>query len=80
MWFVYIMVSLEAGRIYVGVSADVGRRHAQHERGNVRSTKAYRPWRLIHVESYASKTEALRRERYLKSPAGWLEKRKLAGL
>jgi putative endonuclease len=67
-------------RVYVGVTEDVDRRHAQHERGNVRSTKAYRPWKVAHVERYATKAEALRRERYLKSPAGWLEKRQLAGL
>ncbi len=80
MWFVYIMRSVPTGRLYVGMSEDVDRRHAQHERGNVRSTKAYRPWILVHVEAFASKTEAFRRERYLKSPAGWLEKRRLGGL
>ncbi len=79
MWYVYIMLSIVTGRLYVGVSADVDRRHAQHERGNVRSTKAYRPWVVVHVEVFTSKREALQRERYLKSAAGWLEKKRLAG-
>ncbi len=78
-WYVYIMRSIPTGRLYVGVSEDVDRRHGQHERGNVWSTKAYRPWKVVYVEGFATKREALQREHFLKSHVGWLEKKRLAG-
>ncbi len=51
VWFVYVLLS-RAGRTYVGVTTDVGRRLRQHNgdlRGGARATRAGRPWRMARV-------------------------------
>ena len=63
-------------RHYVGISEDAERRIAEHNRGSVRSTRPYLPWKLVYVEVMESRTEARKREKYLKSAAGrrWRKK------
>ncbi len=68
---VYILRSVRRDRYYIGSSENVDKRVKEHNRGRVKSTKAYRPYVVVHTEIYLSKTDALRRERYLKSPSGW---------
>ena len=36
-------------------------------------TKKFKPWKVFYVEEYDTKTEALKRELFLKSPKGYLE-------
>ena len=67
MFTVYILRSIKIGRYYIGHSADAVGRLVAHNAGKVRSTKAYRPWEIIHREDYAAKEEAYRREREIKS-------------
>lgn len=43
----------------------------QHNRGRVRSTKAYRPLELIHKEKFKTKSEAFQREMFFKSIDGY---------
>ena len=54
------------------MTKDLERRLYDHnERANHHGwTKNYRPWDLIHFETHATKTEALNRERQLKSHQG----------
>ena len=52
------------------MSADVKRRVTSHNLGNVKSTKAFIKWELIHVEEFKTRIEARKREKYLKSAAG----------
>src|SRR5688572_18843401 len=70
MYLVYAIKSLVDGRIYVGMSMDVLKRLLEHNSGKTKSTKAYRPWQLIHTELLPSRLEARRREKYLKSGVG----------
>ena len=42
----------------------------KHQTGLVISTKNRRPFRLIYYEAYILKTDAIRREKYLKSGGG----------
>jgi len=46
-----------------------------HNAGKVRSTKAYRPWKVVYAEQYDLYSEARKRELFLKSGAGrkWLK-------
>jgi putative endonuclease len=67
----------EDGRYYIGSTSDVQKRLREHNRGNVRSTKAYCPYSLFYMESFTTKNEALREERFLKSPGGCLKLRNL---
>ncbi|MEE9288614.1 MAG: GIY-YIG nuclease family protein [Bacteroidota bacterium] len=68
--YVYVLFSPSHKRTYVGESEDHRLRLRQHNAGKVRSTKAYRPWVSIHVESHATRPEALKRERWYKTPVG----------
>lgn len=77
MVFVYIIRSKRTERSYVGLSDNPKRRLSEHNRGKVFSTRAYRPWQLIHTECYPTLKEALEREKYLKSYKGVKEKRKI---
>ncbi|MCX6832725.1 MAG: GIY-YIG nuclease family protein, partial [candidate division Zixibacteria bacterium] len=49
----------------------------RHNEGWSRSTKGYIPWKLVYVEVYESKVEALARERQLKS---WKNHRAIGNL
>jgi putative endonuclease len=75
MYYTYILKSLSAvNRFYYGHCADRNERLKRHNAGKVRSTKAYRPWKLHYSESFATKSEAYRREMFFKSAEGkkWL--------
>ena len=66
MHFLYVLRSKGYNRTYIGVTSDIKKRVVEHNEGSVNSTKAYRPYDLVHVEEFASKTEALKREINLK--------------
>lgn len=70
MYFVYVLRSLTNQQLYVGFTEDLKERLATHNRGEVISTKAQRPWEMIFYECYTNKMDALRREQYLKTTAG----------
>ena len=70
MYYVYAIKSIERIYIYVGMTNNIERRLAQHNNGQNRSTKAYKPFKLIYKEIYNTSTEAREREKYLKSGIG----------
>jgi putative endonuclease len=67
---VYALASLEKEYIYVGLSLDVERRVSEHQRGKEATTRAYRPFEVLFVEVLPDRTEARKREKFLKSGAG----------
>jgi putative endonuclease len=71
MFFTYVLKSDKTGRHYYGHSQDVELRLVKHNSGKVRSTKSYRPWKLVHVEEFATKSEAYRREIFFKTIDGY---------
>lgn len=76
MYYVYILVSLKDKRFYVGSTGDLKRRLGEHSKGLVESTRSRRPLDLIAYEAYRLKSEAVRRENYLKSSDGRKDIRK----
>jgi len=70
MYYVYAIKSLVRNYIYVGLTDDVERRFGQHNKGQNRSTKAYKPFKLIFTEGHNTRIEARQREIYLKSGIG----------
>jgi len=75
--FIYIISSLKAKRYYVGYTIDVERRLLEHNVGGAKSTSPFKPWRLIYSEEFESKSEAYKREWYLKHAPGRKEKREI---
>ncbi len=68
MYYVYIL-KLDNGDLYKGSTADVRERVAEHKKGKVDSTRNKNPV-LIHYECYLKKSDAQRRERFLKTTEG----------
>jgi len=66
MYYVYILYSEKFNRYYVGQTDNVKLRLIRHNNSEVKSTKHYIPWKLFYTEAYASRSEALRREHFLK--------------
>ena len=69
MYYVYFLY-LNNGYIYTGSTNDLKRRFTEHKLGKVVSTKHKRPLNLIAYEAYLLKSDAQRRERYLKTTEG----------
>ena len=69
MHYVYVLNSLINGDVYIGFSSDLKTRLKMHNSGRVKSTKAYKPWKLIYYEAYESKKDAGKREKQLKMHA-----------
>jgi len=75
MYYIYILKSKAHGNFYIGVTRSIVNRLCQHNNGAVRSTKSYRPWIVVYTEEYTDKNMAYKREFYLKSPRGFLDKK-----
>ena len=70
MYFVYVLRSRKNSRLYTGFTTDLNKRLAEHNAGHTKSVRYVRPLDLLYYESYASRLDAYRRERYLKSGVG----------
>jgi len=67
---VYVLRSMKDGNLYIGMTSDLQARISSHNSGRVRSTKARRPLKLVYFEEFSNKTEARRRELFLKTGQG----------
>ena len=68
---VYILFSDSSGRTYVGFTTDLINRFHSHNKFSKKGfTVRFRPWKVIHIEFFNMKTEAMKREKYLKSGKG----------
>ena len=71
MWYVYVLYSISGKKTYTGFTNNLERRLTEH---NITETSGftlrYRPWTLIRVEHYATKMEAMTREKFLKTGRG----------
>ena len=76
MAYLYVLHSLKYNRYYIGSTREIVNRLKTHNSGKVRSTKAYRPWKLIYTEKFETYSDARKRETCLKSGVGrqWLKK------
>ena len=70
MYHVYILLNVEKARTYTGVADDVNKRLAEHNAGRVKSSRPYRPYKVIHTESFETLREARQREKFYKSATG----------
>ena len=66
MFYLYILKSKIKDWHYIGITKDLNNRLMEHNTGEVRSTKAYKPFKLILTEKFADKTSARKREIFLK--------------
>jgi putative endonuclease len=70
MFKVYVLLSERTGKKYVGQTMHIEKRLLAHNNGDSRYTKGRGPWQLIYNESCSTRSEAIKRERYLKTGKG----------
>ena len=69
-YFVYILESEIDGRLYKGQTSEVAKRISEHNSGKTKSTKGYKPWKLVYLETFGTRDEAVFREKYFKTGSG----------
>ena len=69
MYYVYYL-KMNNGQIYTGSTKDLKARMYEHQRGNVNTTSKYLPVILLGYEAYILKSDAQRREKFLKTSEG----------
>ena len=67
MFSVYILHSQRLQKYYVGSTEFLEKRVQEHNSGKSNSTRAGVPWKLIHVESFSTRSEAVFHERKIKA-------------
>jgi len=70
MYYAHVLISINYKRTYVGSSKSVEGRLTEHNTGKNKSTKAFLPCKVLHVEQFDTRVEARKRERYFKSTSG----------
>jgi len=74
MYYVYVLKSKQDSFHYIGHTNSLENRIRLHNQGKVRSSGSHRPYTLIYFETYPTRSEAMKRESYLKHGEGnqWL--------
>ena len=71
MYHVYVLKSLKNGKRYVGFTEKEAMiRLSEHNRGTNKWSRENKPFIMVRVEEYLTKTEAIKREKFLKSGQG----------
>lgn len=66
-YYVYVLLSMQDNRFYIGFTNDIERRIKEHNQGKNISTVKRLPVKLMYYEAHLSKEDALRRESYFKT-------------
>ena len=69
-YYIYVLQSGIDGKFYVGYTENLEQRLTSHNDGKVVSTRNRRPMKLVYYEFCLNKTDAINRERYLKTAWG----------
>ena len=76
VFYVYVLISRTAAKRYVGQTDNLARRVAEHNNPKHNrckfTTKHTGPWKLVHHEEFHTRSEAMKREKWLKSAIGYL--------
>jgi putative endonuclease len=68
---VYVLYSERFNKNYTGFTSNLIERFKSHNHlGTKGFTLKFRPWNVIYVEFFSSKSEAIKREKYFKTGVG----------
>jgi putative endonuclease len=70
MYYTYILMSIKSNKRYIGYCQNIEERIFRHNQGREKSTKSGKPWILIYKEIFATRSDAMRREKQFKSYKG----------
>ncbi len=69
-YYTYVLRSVSHGNRYVGSTQNIKNRLKEHNSGKCEYTKGRKPWQLLYFEEFSTRSEAMKRERFLKSGQG----------
>jgi putative endonuclease len=67
LFVVYILFSENKNKFYVGYTADLETRVIRHNQKSKGFTGQVNDWKIVYIENYNTKQEALFREKQIKS-------------
>jgi len=67
MYFTHVIYLKVNDKIYVGQTNNLKLRLDEHNKGLSKYTRKYIPWKLIYYEKFTTRTEAMKREKELKT-------------
>ena len=67
VYLVYILQSLVDQSYYIGYQGNLEKRIAQHNCAKTGYSSRKKPWKLVYTEAFNLKTEAIKRERFIKN-------------
>ena len=70
IYTVYALFSKKLERLYIGQTENLARRLEEHNTGLSQYTSRTDDWKLFYNEKVSTRTEAMRREKQLKSQKG----------
>ncbi|MBD3359620.1 MAG: GIY-YIG nuclease family protein [Candidatus Buchananbacteria bacterium] len=75
MFKTYVIKSITHKTRYIGSCEHLNKRMKEHNAGKCKYTKSRCPWELVYFEELETRTEARKRENFLKSGKGrkWLD-------
>jgi putative endonuclease len=66
-YYVYIIEQQQTGKYYIGQAEEVGKRVEQHNDGKSGFTgRIGGKWKLVYQENFSTRSEAIKRELFLK--------------
>jgi putative endonuclease len=66
-YYVYVLQSEKDGSLYIGQTKNIDERLLRHNQGRSRYTKTKLPWKLLYSEEFDNRSQAVQREKTLKS-------------
>ncbi|MCL5784155.1 MAG: GIY-YIG nuclease family protein [Patescibacteria group bacterium] len=70
MYYTYVLKSLKNGKLYTGSTNNLVRRLEEHNSGKSKYTRLTRPFKIIYKEEFKTRSEAHKRELFLKTGKG----------
>ena len=61
MYTVYVLYSPSCKKHYVGFTSNLEARMTSHNELGLGWTSRYRPWEILHTETFSEKSEAMKR-------------------
>jgi len=66
MYYLYVLKN-KKGSYYIGTTNNIERRIQEHNNGKSKATKNRGPWNIVYTEKFRTRSQAMKREYYIKS-------------
>ena len=66
MFYVYLLQSQKDQSFYIGYTSDLQQRLFKHNTAKSGYTSTKQPWEIVYSETFDLKSDAIKRERFLK--------------